>query len=90
MKTSALLFLAAAVLAPSAQAGGVQWSVGIQLPAPPVVVYPAPVYVQQQPQVIYVRPEHREYRDSHRHGPRHWRDDDWRDGDDRRGWRHGR
>lgn len=80
--------LAALVLsAAPAQAGGVQWSIGIQLPPPPVVVYqtpppqriyaPAPVYARQPPawgpppQVIYVEP-----RGHHRHHHRHWRDDD--------------
>jgi len=91
-----LLTLGAAVSALPAQAGGVQWSVGINLPMPGVVVYPAPphvayapapVYVQpprrvymQEPQVVYVQP--REHR--HWHHRRHeWREnyrEDYRDG----------
>ena len=65
-----LALAALALSAAPAQAGGVQWSIGIQLPPPPVVVYqtpppqriyaPAPVYARQPPawgpppQVIYV------------------------------------
>jgi hypothetical protein len=96
-----MLLAVGALCAGAAQAGGVQWSVGIQLPAPPVVYYPAPpqrvyapapVYVRQEPQVIYVEPE----RPWPRHH-RHWRDEDrWEGGGDNRwnggrsDWRHGR
>lgn len=49
--------LAATVFAGAANAGGVQWSIGINLPVapayvygpPPVVYAPAPVYVQPAP-----------------------------------------
>jgi len=97
-----MLLAAGALCAGGAQAGGVQWSIGIQLPPPPVVYYPAPpqrvyapapVYVQPAPRVIYVEPQ----RPWPRHHHRHWRDDDrWdRGGNDRwsdggGGWRHGR
>jgi len=37
-----MLLAAGALCAGGAQAGGVQWSVGIQLPAPPVVLLPRP------------------------------------------------
>jgi hypothetical protein len=98
-----VLLAAGAFTAMPAQAGGVQWSIGIQLPAP-IVVYPAPqrvyapapVYVRSAPEVVYVespRPHHHRH---HRHH-RHWRDDDrWERGggdrwrDERREWRHGR
>lgn len=59
-----LLALGAAVSVLPAQAGGVQWSVGVNLPMPGVVVYqappqvvyaPAPVYAQ--PQRVYVQPQ---------------------------------
>lgn len=95
-----LLTLGAAVSALPAQAGGVQWSVGIHLPMPGVVVYPAPpqvayapvpVYAQprrvymREPEVVYVQP--REHR--HWHHRRHeWRED-YR-GDYRQDGRHGR
>jgi hypothetical protein len=98
-----MLLAAGALCAGAAQAGGVQWSVGIQLPAPPVVYYPAPpqrvyapapVYVRQEPQVIYVEPQ-RPWPRHHHH--RHWRDEDrWEGGGDNRwdggrsDWRHGR
>ena len=82
-----MLLAAGALSAGAAQAGGVQWSIGIQLPPPPVVYYPAPpqrvyapapVYVQPAPRVIYVEPQRPWPRHSHRH-QRHWRDDDYRD-----------
>lgn len=93
-----LAILGAALSTLPAQAGGVQWSVGINLPIPGVVVYPAPpqvayaqppVYVQQArpvyapaPQVVYVEPP-RHHR-HHRHH-RHWREDEYR-----QDWRYGR
>jgi hypothetical protein len=51
----ALVALGCSLGAASAQAGGVQWSVGIYLPPPPMVVYetaPQVVY-EAQPRVIY-------------------------------------
>ncbi|WP_310463678.1 hypothetical protein [Sphaerotilus sp.] len=97
------LLVATGLCAGAAQAGGVQWSIGIQLPAPPVVFYPAspqrvyapePVYVQQAPRVVYVEQQQRPWPRHHRH---HWQDDDrWDDGsrgqwrDNRGDWRHGR
>jgi hypothetical protein len=93
------MLAAAGLCAGAAQAGGVQWSIGIQLPPPPVVYYPAPpqrvhapepVYVQQAPRVVYVQPDRPWPR--HRHHHRHWQDDNrrdhWRDGHG--GWRDGR
>ncbi|MEY2873927.1 MAG: hypothetical protein RLZZ373_1298 [Pseudomonadota bacterium] len=98
-----VLLAAGAFGAAPVQAGGVQWSIGIQLPAP-IVVYPAPqrvyapapVYVRAAPEVVYVEAQ-RPWPSRHHH--RHWRDDDrWDRGDgdrdrwqdDRGGWRHGR
>ena len=88
-----MLLAAGALGAAPAQAGGVQWSIGIQLPPPPVVFYPAPpqrvygpapVYGRPAPEVVYVEPPRHWH---HRHRHHHWRDDDrWeRGGDDR--WR---
>ena len=58
-----LMALGAAAVTWPAQAGGVQWSVGIQVPMPGVIVYPAPpqvvhvpVPVQVQPRRVYVQP----------------------------------
>ncbi|MEO8297456.1 MAG: hypothetical protein ABI574_06560 [Burkholderiales bacterium] len=55
----AVAALAATVFAGAAHAGGVQWSIGINLPAvygpPPVMYAPAPVYVQPPP-VVYGPP----------------------------------
>ena len=83
-----MLLAAGALCAGGAQAGGVQWSIGIQLPPPPVVYYPAPRVIYVEPQRPWPRHHH------HRH---HWRDDDrWdRGGNDRWNdgggdWRHGR
>lgn len=79
-----MLLTAGALGAGTAHAGGVQWSIGIQLPAPPVVVYPAPpqrvyapapVYVRPAPQVIYVEPP-RAWPRHHHHHQRHWHDQD--------------
>jgi hypothetical protein len=89
-----MLLTAGAFGAAPAQAGGVQWSIGIQLPAPPIVVYPypappqrvygpAPVYGRPAPEVVYVEAPRQWRHPPHHH--RHWRDDDrWeRGGDDR-------
>lgn len=71
------LALAGALGAGAVHAGGVHWSIGVHLPAPPVVVYqePAPrgVYAPQPvygAPVRYGREEHREWH-PHR-GHRHW------------------
>lgn len=51
------LALIGAAGATSAQAGGVSWSIGINVPAPPMVVYqPQPVMVYQQPPVVMYQP----------------------------------
>lgn len=79
------LALAGAAATGSAHAGGVNWSVGIYLPPPPMVVYrepPAVVYaprpVYGAPPVGYWREEHREwcppreYRHGHHHHHDRW------------------
>ena len=93
---STLLAAAGLCAGAAAQAGGVQWSIGIQLPPPPIVYYPAPpqrvyapepVYVQQAPRVVYVEPE-RPWPRHHHH--RHWQDDNRWDEGGRDHWRDGR
>lgn len=48
-----VLAFAGAAAAGSAQAGGVHWSIGINLPAPPVVYAPPPAVVYAPPPVVY-------------------------------------
>jgi hypothetical protein len=48
--------LAGAAAAGSAQAGGVHWSIGINLPGPPVVYAPPPAVVYAPPPAVYYEP----------------------------------
>lgn len=51
-----VLALAGAAAAGSAQAGGVHWSIGINLPAPPVVYGPPPAVVYAPPPAVVYEP----------------------------------
>jgi len=85
----AVLALGTALGAQAAHAGGVQWSIGINLPAPGVVIYPvaqvvaygpAPVYVQpqpvyMQPQPVYQPPQQVVYVQPEWHRHHHWHEE---------------
>ena len=52
----ALAATATLLCAGAAQAGGVQWSIGINVPAVTTVISNAPVYYRAPPQVVYQQP----------------------------------
>ncbi|HEU4459152.1 MAG TPA: hypothetical protein VFR90_08530 [Methylibium sp.] len=67
----------------AAHAGGVNWHIGINLPAPPIYYEPPPRVVYAPPPVVY-GPAPIIYAPAPVYAPRgHWRDGRWRDHDRR-------